>query len=77
MDILGEDPNMDGVIGDGFSARTGEGDWDTRGLFPGSEPFFFTGDDGAMVFKSIVVALASWSKYQSTHIKWIDHIEQL
>jgi hypothetical protein len=49
-------PNADNrpVIGDGFSARTNEGDWDTVGIFPGSEPFFFTGSDGAMVFKSTV-----------------------
>ncbi len=39
---------------DGLSARTSDADFANGSLFPGSEPFFFTGSDGAMVFKSIV-----------------------
>lgn len=40
--------------GDGFSARTQDFNFVAGELFPGSEPFFFTGSDGAMVFKSTV-----------------------
>ncbi len=40
--------------GDGFSARTQDFHFIAGELFPGSEPFFFTGSDGAMVFKSTV-----------------------
>lgn len=40
--------------GDGFSARTQDFHFGAGELFPGSEPFFFTGSDGAMVFKSTV-----------------------
>ncbi len=40
--------------GDGLSARTQDFHFLAGELFPGSEPFFFTGSDGAMVFKSIV-----------------------
>lgn len=39
---------------DGLSARTDDAAFANGQLFPGSEPFFFTGSDGAMVFKSIV-----------------------
>ena len=45
-------PNID--PSDGLSARTTDEDFGSGSLFPGSEPFFFTGSDGAMVFKSIV-----------------------
>jgi hypothetical protein len=40
--------------GDTFSARTNDFHFGAGALFPGSEPFFFTGSDGAMVFKSTV-----------------------
>ena len=40
--------------GDGFSARTQDFNFVAGELFPGSEPFFFTGSDGAMVFKSTI-----------------------
>ena len=40
--------------GDGFSARTQDYNFIAGAQFPGSEPFFFTGSDGAMVFKSTV-----------------------
>jgi len=40
--------------GDGFSARTQDFNFIAGELFPGSEPFFFTGSDGAMVFKSTI-----------------------
>ena len=40
--------------GDTFSARTQDFHFVAGALFPGSEPFFFTGSDGAMVFKSTV-----------------------
>ncbi|MBX2849023.1 MAG: polysaccharide lyase family 7 protein [Acidiferrobacterales bacterium] len=40
--------------GDGFSARTQDFHFLAGELFPGSEPYFFTGSDGAMVFKSTV-----------------------
>ncbi|GAA6137434.1 hypothetical protein NBRC116583_11810 [Arenicella sp. 4NH20-0111] len=40
--------------GDGFSARTQDFNFVAGELFPGSEPFFFSGSDGAMVFKSTV-----------------------
>jgi len=40
--------------GDGLSARTQDFHFVAGELFPGSEPFFFTGSDGAMVFKSTV-----------------------
>lgn len=40
--------------GDTFSARTNDFHFVAGALFPGSEPFFFTGSDGAMVFKSTV-----------------------
>lgn len=40
--------------GDGFSARTQDFHFVAGEMFPGSEPFFFTGSDGAMVFKSTV-----------------------
>ena len=40
--------------GDGFSARTQDFNFIAGELFPGSEQFFFTGSDGAMVFKSTV-----------------------
>lgn len=39
---------------DGNSARTDDRDFIAGELFDGSEPFFYTGDDGGMVFKSIV-----------------------
>jgi len=45
-------PNADPA--DGLSARTDDEDFGNGELFPGTEPFFFTGSDGAMVFKSIV-----------------------
>ncbi|MBX2849529.1 MAG: polysaccharide lyase family 7 protein [Acidiferrobacterales bacterium] len=45
-------PNADPA--DGFSARTTDADFADGKLFPGTEPFFFTGSDGAMVFKSII-----------------------
>jgi len=38
--------------GDTFSARTQDFHFVAGEQFPGSEPFFFTGSDGAMVFKS-------------------------
>jgi len=38
----------------GFSARTQDFNFVAGELFPGSEPFFFTGSDCAMVFKSTV-----------------------
>ncbi|GHA03534.1 hypothetical protein GCM10008090_10820 [Arenicella chitinivorans] len=40
--------------GDGFSARTQDFHFLVGEMFPGSEPYFFTGSDGAMVFKSTV-----------------------
>jgi len=40
--------------GDGLSARTQDFHFIAGELFPGSEPFFFTGSDGAMVFKSTI-----------------------
>lgn len=40
--------------GDTFSARTQDFHFAAGALFPGSEPFFYTGSDGAMVFKSTV-----------------------
>lgn len=40
--------------GDGLSARTQDFNFIAGELFPGSEPFFFTGSDGAMVFKSTI-----------------------
>lgn len=40
--------------GDGFSARTQDFHFVAGEMFPGSEPFFFTGSDGAMVFKSTI-----------------------
>ncbi|MFQ3248195.1 MAG: hypothetical protein ACI9SP_004856 [Arenicella sp.] len=40
--------------GDGFSARTQDFNFVAGELFPGSEPFFFTSSDGAMIFKSTV-----------------------
>ena len=40
--------------GDGFSARTQDFNFIAGELFPGSEPFFYTGSDGAMVFKSTI-----------------------
>ena len=43
-------PNADPE--DGLSARTSDRDFIEGELFPGSEPFFFTGIDGAMVFRS-------------------------
>ena len=43
-------PNAD--PSDGLSARTSDRDFIEGDLFPGSEPFFFTGSDGAMVFRS-------------------------
>jgi len=45
-------PNADPE--DGLSARTSDRDFAQGNLFPGSEPFFFTGADGGMVFKSTV-----------------------
>ena len=45
-------PNAD--PDDGLSARTDDGDFINGELFPGSEPYFFTGSDGAMVFRSPV-----------------------
>ncbi|MBX2848056.1 MAG: polysaccharide lyase family 7 protein [Acidiferrobacterales bacterium] len=45
-------PNADPE--DGLSARTTDRDFAEGNLFPGSEPFFFTGSDGGMVFKSTV-----------------------
>ncbi|RVU86675.1 hypothetical protein EOL70_02685 [Leucothrix sargassi] len=45
-------PNVD--PSDGLSARTSDEDFANGELFPGSEPYFYTGFDGAMVFKSIV-----------------------
>ena len=45
-------PNAD--PDDGLSARTSDRDFIEGDLFPGSEPFFFTGSDGAMVFRSPV-----------------------
>ena len=39
---------------DGLSARTTDIDFGRGELFPGSEPYFFTGSDGAMVFRSNV-----------------------
>ena len=43
-------PNADPE--DGLSARTDDRDFIAGNLFPGSEPFFYTGLDGGMVFKS-------------------------
>jgi poly(beta-D-mannuronate) lyase len=40
--------------GDTFSARTQDFHFVAGAMFPGSEPFFLTGSDGAMVFKSTV-----------------------
>ncbi len=45
-------PNADPA--DGLSARTTDADFANGNLFPGSETYFFTGSDGAMVFKSPV-----------------------
>ena len=45
-------PNADPE--DGLSARTTDRDFINGDLFPGSEPYFFTGPDGAMVFRSNV-----------------------
>ena len=45
-------PNAD--PSDGLSARTNDTDFIAGRLFPGSEPYFFTGSDGAMVFRSNV-----------------------
>ena len=45
-------PNAD--PDDGLSARTDDRDFINGDLFPGSEPYFFTGSDGAMVFRSNV-----------------------
>jgi hypothetical protein len=45
-------PNAD--PDDGLSARTTDRDFANGNLFNGSAPFFFTGSDGAMVFKSPV-----------------------
>jgi len=45
-------PNADPE--DNLSARTSDEDFINGDLFPGSEPFFFTGEDGGMVFKSPV-----------------------
>jgi len=52
-------PLMDGAgntfgNGDGFSARTQDFHFAAGVQFPGSEDFFFTGSDGAMVFKSVI-----------------------
>jgi len=43
-------PNRDPE--DNLSARTSDRDFANGDLFPGSDPYFFTGPDGAMVFKS-------------------------
>ena len=40
--------------GDNLSARTQDFHFIAGELFPGAEPFFFTGSDGAMVFKSTI-----------------------
>ena len=40
--------------GDTLSARTQDFHFIAGEQFPGSEPFFFTGSDGAMVFKSVL-----------------------
>ena len=45
-------PNAD--PDDNLSARTTDRDFINGELFPGSEPYFFTGSDGAMVFRSNV-----------------------
>ncbi len=45
-------PNADPE--DGLSARTSDRDFIRGELFPGSEPYFFTGPDGGMVFRSNV-----------------------
>jgi len=45
-------PNADPE--DGLSARTSDRDFINGELFPGSEPYFFTGPDGGMVFRSNV-----------------------
>jgi len=48
LDAPNEDPE------DGLSARTSDADFADGELFPGSEEFFYTANDGGMVFKSPV-----------------------